>query len=203
MRYALLFLFLAGFAGCAPHANAVATTTAQPAASGSDAEILRHLDDRTWVVQKLASMAAADQDARNNDKPFEDLDRAHTHVLKLMLTRYRWFTIDTFGKEADQNAWLLVQHADLDPGFQSRMLTILEGLPNGQTDPKNVAYLHDRVACGSIPCTQRYGTQGHCVGKGRWEPFPIEEPDRVDERRRSVGMESLAEYQKMFVDFCK
>jgi hypothetical protein len=50
---------------------------------------------------------------------------------------------------------------------------------------------------------QRFGTQGQCSGPGTWDPHPVEEPARLDERRRAVGLESLAEYQRLFKDLCR
>lgn len=78
-----------------------------------------------------------------------------------------------------------------------------------ETNPRNYAYLYDRAAfITQVPGTgavmmiqpgrrQRYGTQGRCES-GRWEPFPLGEPDRVDQLRATVGLEPLAEYRKMF-----
>ena len=49
---------------------------------------------------------------------------------------------------------------------------------------------------------QRYGTQGHCTGAGTWEPWPCEDPARLDERRASVGLEPEAAYIARFKDIC-
>ncbi len=39
-----------------------------------------------------------------------------------------------------------------------------------------------------------YGTQVAAMEDGQAVPWPIEEPDRVDERRMSVGLPPLSEY---------
>ena len=106
---------------------------------------------------------------------------------------YPWFTISEFGLEGNQNAWLLVQHADHDPPFQRQVLTILEPLAaKGETNPKKYAYLYDRVASSFAEPKerklQRYGTQGMCSGPGTWEPLPVEDPDKLDERRAAIGL---------------
>ena len=41
---------------------------------------------------------------------------------------------------------------------------------------------------------QIYGTQFRIID-GVTEPFPIEDPDHVDERRTRVGLETTAEYE--------
>ena len=124
------------------------------------------------------------------------------------MQKYSWFTISEWGKAADGNAWLLVQHADHDREFQQDILAKLEKLyPIGETRPDHYAYLYDRVATAfqdpAKRTLQRYGTQGKCIGPGKWEPFPIEDPDQVDARRASVGLPPLAEYIERFKDICK
>ena len=134
---------------------------------------------------------------------FAALDTENTEQLKKLLKIYPWFKISEFGKEADSNAWLLVQHADLDSEFQKEVLVILEKLlPQHDTSSVNYAYLYDRVQSSfkdpSKRKLQRYGTQGKCVGPGIWEPNPVEDPTHLDERRKEMGMTSEADYIKVF-----
>jgi hypothetical protein len=96
----------------------------------------------------------------------------------------------------------------MDPPFQRQVLAILEPLAaKGETNPKNYAYLYDRVASSfQNPAErklQRYGTQGQCTGPGTWEPLPVENPDKLDERRAAIGLPPMAEYKKLFVTQCK
>jgi hypothetical protein len=184
--------------------------------------------DKEWVKAKLQHMVEIDQYVRQpSDIPelrkFSDeeryeysqrhserflaIDRQNTADLKELLKIYPWFTISEFGTEASQYAWLLVQHADLDAPFQRQVLAILEPLAaKGETNPKNYAYLYDRVASSfQNPAErklQRYGTQGECSGPGTWDPLPVQDPDKLDERRAAVGLPPMAEYKKMFVDVC-
>jgi hypothetical protein len=135
------------------------------------------------------------------------VDVANTAEMKALLEKYGWFGISQFGAQADNNAWLLVQHADKDPEFQREIVARLEPLAaRGETKPSHFALLFDRVALSySDPdkqTLQRYGTQGRCTGPGTWAPFPVEDPGNLDERRRSVGLSPMAEYQKVFKDLC-
>ncbi|UUX98683.1 DUF6624 domain-containing protein [Sphingomonas sp. J315] len=127
-----------------------------------------------------------------------DLDEANTKWLKAQIERSGWFTIGKYGEDADTAAWLLVQHADRDPAFQNDVLRVLASLVDRKdTSPTNYAYLYDRVAVNSAR-PQRYGTQGRCTTSGIWEPRPIEDPGRLDERRASVGLEPQAKYSARF-----
>jgi hypothetical protein len=123
------------------------------------------------------------------------IDCANTAWLKTQLAEIRWFDIPSYGGEADNAAWHLVQHADREPDFQRRMLKELEALPNGHTNPKRIGYLWDRVARADKRL-QRYGTQGQCTD-GIWKPFDVEDPEHLDERRKALGMEPIAEHAKV------
>jgi len=184
--------------------------------------------DKAWVKKKLRHMVDVDQYLRTYALPgqaryskpeesyynqkaferFEKIDRQNTGELKALLTKYSWFTISEWGRGADNDAWLIVQHADHDRDFQKAVLTKLEKLyPAGETEPSNYAYLYDRVATSfSDPAKrqlQRYGTQGECIGAGEWKPFPMEDPENVDARRAAVGLPPLAEYIPLVKELCK
>lgn len=99
-------------------------------------------------------------------------------------------------------AWFLVQHADREPDFQRRMLAYLQGLPEGHTSAQRIAYLWDRVA-GQDGTPQRYATQGVCQPDGSWKPHPVEDPERLDERRVALGMKPIAEHiAAMGTEYC-
>ncbi len=129
-------------------------------------------------------------------------NRAHTDTVRALIDRHGWFDIGRFGAIADQDGWILVQHADHDPGFQQEVLDILaDRVEAGQSDPARYAYLYDRVqAQAGQP--QRYGTQGRCVAKGAWEPLPLELPEYVDRLRAEVGLGTLKAYQAQVASLC-
>jgi hypothetical protein len=129
------------------------------------------------------------------------VDVDNTAWLKGEIARRGWPRISRDGKEADQQAWLLVQHADHDPTWQAQVLAKLAELaPKGETNPKNYAYLFDRVAM-KRGGPQRYGTQGHCIAVGEWRPFD-DEPGDLDARRASVGLPAEADYISGFKTRC-
>ncbi len=102
-----------------------------------------------------------------------------------------WWPISEVGERVSLNIWLLVQHADRDPDFQKHVLGLMEPMvETGEVNARNFAYLYDRV---NDP--QRYGTQLMCI-EGAYGPQPLEDPDRVDELRKSVSLGPLADYIK-------
>ena len=146
-------------------------------------------DERAFLVAYLHRLSA--------------LDAENLRTFKALLDRWGWFDRGTWGNEADQNAWVLTQHADADLPFQKRVLGLLEPLiESGGTSPSHFAYLYDRVAVNDHRL-QRFGTQGYCTGPGAWIPRPIENPAHVDERRKAVGLPPLAEYIAGFKGICQ
>ena len=130
------------------------------------------------------------------------LDAENLRTFKALLDRWGWFNRSVWGDNADSDAWLLVQHVDEDLSFQKHVLTLLEPLvQTGGTDPSNFALLYDRVAVNGRRL-QRFGTQGYCVGPGKWAPRPIEDTEHVDERRKAVGLPPLADYIASFQNIC-
>lgn len=67
----------------------------------------------------------------------------------------------------------------------------MKSLPVGEVDPAHIAYLEDRVLMRNNK-PQIYGTQFQGMGQDM-HVYPIQDPDRVDERRASVGLCSFAE----------
>lgn len=122
-------------------------------------------------------------------------DHANTEWLKGIVASQGWPTRSQVGDGAAGVAWLLVQHADADPAFQAQALRLMEPLvTTGEVNPKNYAYLYDRVMLKLVG-KQRYATQLTCRA-GRYVPQPIEDDRKVDSLRRGVGLGSLADYEQ-------
>jgi hypothetical protein len=157
-------------------------------------QAVRHvITDKKWV-EGLPPLAANNWGLAFASR-MTAIDCANTAWLKTQLAQIHWFDIPTYGGQADNAAWHLVQHADREPEFQRRMLKELEALPKGHTDAKRIGYLWDRVARADKRL-QRYGTQGQCTD-GIWKPFEVEDPEHLDERRKTLGMEPIAEHAKV------
>jgi hypothetical protein len=125
---------------------------------------------------------------------FDQVDRANTERLKQIVDKYGWPSTKSFGESAEVAAWLIALHADFDRPFQHRVLELLESsTAQGESPARHRAYLYDRVAVAEHK-PQRWGTQGRCVAN-KWEPYPIEDADTVDQRRAAVGMTPMATYR--------
>jgi hypothetical protein len=117
--------------------------------------------------------------------------------LKEMIHTNGWPGQSFVGVDGADAAWLIAQHADHDPTFQRECLELMEDAVRiGEASQSNLAYLTDRVLLNEH-AMQRYGTQFRLSENGP-EPFPLEDPERVDELRAGVGLIPLEEYRRLF-----
>lgn len=148
---------------------------------------------------KLLKMADADSRLRSQlvetgelfggyNSKMAELHQEHAEKLGLIVEEFGWPGTSLVGKEGSCAAWLVLQHAIGSPSLQRRCLPILkEAAQAGEIDPAHVAYLEDRIRVFEGR-PQTYGTQFDWNGRGVMSPHPIEDLERVDEYRASVGL---------------
>ncbi len=147
------------------------------------------------LATEINQMTEADQDMR--EKNLEDgswdveLDKRNTERMKEIVAQIGWPSASKVGGEASTNAWLLVQHADHDVDFQAVCLALMQELPAGEVRPEDIALLTDRVRVNRGQ-PQLYGTQFRQID-GKHVPKEIEDVENVDERRKTMNLDTLAE----------
>jgi hypothetical protein len=143
--------------------------------------------------RELLAMQDADQAERTGQAsgPWNDLRRSDR--LSEIIEEHGWPGHELVGEDGASAAWVIAQHSDLDVALQEEALELMRAaVDEGDADATELAYLEDRVALNNGE-PQIYGTQIGCVD-GRAEPAELDDPDRVDERRRDVGLDPLADY---------
>lgn len=115
--------------------------------------------------------------------------------LEEVLDKYGYPGYDLVGKEGEKNYWVMVQHCDFDPDFQSRVLEKLKGqVEMKNADGRNFGLLTDRVNLNKGK-KQIYGTQVTYISEtGQAIPKPLDDSLNVNERRNAVGLEPIEEY---------
>lgn len=165
------------------------------------------LNDVEYVKNIINRMVLIDQEIRQyfientNDqeaiKLMEKVDCFNTTKMKEILSIHGWVSISKFGAQADNQTWLLVQHADHDPFFQAGCVFILGTLiDKAETDKKYYAYLYDRVALKfpGLGMKQKYGTQFN----DEFELLPYEGSiETLNEERCKMGLSSIEEYMEL------
>jgi hypothetical protein len=171
---------------------------APPPPEGADLELRQELLRRRDADQApRREMRPGSPIDRNLLEQMEATQRDNVEWLKKVIAQNGWPGRSLVGIDGADAAWLIAQHADHDPDFQSECLGHIEkAAAAGQVTPSNVAYLTDRVMLKEKGY-QRYGTQFQHGVTGP-EPRPLEDPDRVDELRASAGLIRLADYRKGF-----
>lgn len=123
----------------------------------------------------------------------EAVHRRNAARLRAILDESGWPTERLVGSDGAEAAWRVAQHAIGEPDFQRRALRLLqEAASRGEVPAWQPAMLEDRIRMFEGR-PQLYGTQLEPDDEGRLRPHPIEDPERVEERRRAVGLEPLAE----------
>lgn len=164
-----------------------------------DQAIRMVLTEARWTAGMSPRVRANWEGVRNLRETAIDCE--NTAWLKTQLKKVGWFDARKYGKEADTAAFFLVQHADREPEFQRQTLEALRKLPPDATSLKNVAYLVDRVerAAGR---PQVYGTQWSCMPNGDAHLQDAIDPDHLDERRQSVGLEPVKPSPRLAASDC-
>lgn len=165
--------------------------------------------DCSALKTRLSDMASADQRVRHEHQQLsadpnrtrlqqEDLDQrwsridgTNTAELKAILAACGW----PQGEQASHLAWLLAQHADKDRAFQRTARDLLEAaVKKGVAAPRDLAYLADRIATAEGR-PQEYGTQFTMPDRCTLTMLPVDSIDQVNRRRRTLGMQSIEEYE--------
>lgn len=112
-----------------------------------------------------------------------------------ILNQYGWLGPQDVGMNRSQALFLVIQHADLKT--QQKYLPMIEKAEReGKILSSNLAILQDRIAMREGR-KQIYGSQEFKdKTTGMSYRYPIIDPDKLDERRKSMGLQPMKEYDK-------
>ena len=154
------------------------------------------------LSQELSRMLAEDQaaqqkilDGNGARQAHEELSRRNLDRMKVIVAQVGWPTITMVGTDGAFDAWLLVQEADNEPEFQAHCLQLMQACAPDEVGQRLIGFLDDRIrAAAGRP--QLYGTQFQQGPDGKPEPWQIEDPDHLDERRAAIGLGPFEEYRR-------
>lgn len=152
-------------------------------------------------------MAQEEQDARTDlvrrgvldqDHPLRAMHLRHATRLGEILDEGGWPGVSRAGTEGAEAAWLVAQHAAaVDLPLAERCVELLgRAVEAGDAPARHLAILTDAVRWQEGR-PQVYGSV-HVVDQRSQTvvPWPIEDPDDVDERRAAVGLPELAAHTR-------
>lgn len=122
----------------------------------------------------------------------------HERLLAAIFARYGYPGYDMVGEKGSNDFWLMVQHCDMDVPFQQKVLAAMYvQVQKHNADPKNFAYLTDRVAVNTGH-KQIYGTQlMYNTDSCQAIPRPLADSLKVNEQRKAIGLEPIETYLNM------
>lgn len=111
-----------------------------------------------------------------------------------ILSQYGWLGPQEVGFNGSQALFMVIQHADLKT--QKKYLPIIKKAEKqGKTLSSNLAILQDRIAVREGK-KQIYGSQGFKdKATGISYICPMINPDKLDKRRKSMGLVPMEEYE--------
>ncbi|QJB42393.1 hypothetical protein HF324_32915 [Chitinophaga oryzae] len=165
---------------------------------------------KTALKNELAEMVKTDQIAafvrqgKYKEYTQEQWDRfkdsvytTHQKRIAVIFRQYGFPGIDMVGKEGSNHFWLLVQHSDKFPGFQTKVLKAMEKEVKKQNaNPNNYAYLYDRVQVNAGK-KQLFGTQVTYQVNTTGRAFPkigLIDSVNVDKIRKEYTLSPLKDY---------
>jgi hypothetical protein len=110
--------------------------------------------------------------------------------LEEMIDHHGWLGKSLVGEDGAEAAWLIVQHAISRPDLQRRFLPLLKAqIERGENPAWQAAFLEDRILSFEGK-PQIYGSQFDWNERNAMSPNEIFEPEKIDERRAAVGLET-------------
>lgn len=102
---------------------------------------------------------------------------------------------DLVGSEATHKFWMIIQHLDNYPDFQSQVLRKMERAVNdGKAEKVDFAYLYDRI-CINEGRPQYYGTQYYYEADSKtYMLHPTDNIENTNAERAEMGLSSVEVY---------
>ena len=153
-----------------------------------DSDLLKQLEQ--LKKKDIATREKLLSEGRLYGQYAQEMRKVHienAHALDEIVSKHGWPTISKVGVEGTRHAWLIAQHAICTPELQRKFCKLLsEAAEKGDAPKKQVAFLTDRIRFNEGK-PQIYGTVLDWNERGEFT-CELEDPDKVDELRNSVGM---------------
>ncbi|WP_339716832.1 DUF6624 domain-containing protein [Cyclobacterium amurskyense] len=131
------------------------------------------------------------------NKEMAEIHNKNTKTLNEIINKIGYPTLDKVGKEANEATWLIIQHSIGQPNFMKKCVKLLEiAIHQNKANSKNLAYLTDRIAVFENK-PQLYGTQFDWDESGELSPNTFDDLKKVNQRRKSIGLNSIEEQTKI------
>lgn len=152
-------------------------------------------DDQSYRIQlsNLKKNNAPAEEITSVSKLIVKKDSLNLIKVSKIINKYGWLGPQDIGMDGSQALFLVIQHADLKTQKQFYAI-VKKAEQEGKTLSSNLAILEDRIAMREGR-NQLYGSQGFKdKTTNKNYIYPILDPDKLDERRKSMGMPPMNTY---------
>ncbi len=158
--------------------------------------------------EKLALMIQRDHSMREvllsrgvlSDAYHPEMEKIHienARKLEALIEKHGFPVLSNAGEKGVRNSWLIIQHAISLPDFMRECLTQMRLAAAAQDYVLElIAYTEDRIRVFEGR-PQLYGTNLDWVD-GELKLTPVEEPEKLDLRRKSFGLPPISKVQTQY-----
>jgi len=137
-----------------------------------------------------------DQDSRIDNLNVDSIDQNNLAIIEKVIEKCGFPTLESAGENGHTAIWLVIQHASADKRKQYFPM-FLEAANKGFLEQQDIALMEDRMLMDDGK-PQLYGSQVFMNTDGTYELYELQEPEKVDSRRRLKEMGTLKEYLSFF-----
>jgi len=129
-----------------------------------------------------------------------ELNAENLIEMNRLLAQYGWPKYSDVGNLAADAPLLVINHHESEEFRMKYLDQVKEVCLAGEGSCMEYAKIHDRILVNTDR-PQTFGMQFKFNSSGDLEPFPIENPETVDQRRKEIGLEPLAVYLKRKINY--
>ena len=159
-----------------------------------------HTEDQKYRIQTKAiedSLGWESEEMGKLWKKIHEVDASNLKIVEQIIEKHGWLGPEEIGKKANSTLFLVIQHSNLE--VQEKYLPIMrQAVKDGKARSQSFALLEDRVLLGQGKL-QIYGSQIHTdPNTNEMYVAPLQEPEKVNERRENMGLGTIEEYAAYF-----
>ena len=130
----------------------------------------------------------------------QEIAKDNYEMMLQLLDKYGWPQYSKVGKIAADAPLLIINHHEEDAIREKYINQIKQSCLNNEGSCIEYAKIQDRILVNNNQ-PQLYGMQFRYNDQRALEPFPIKDPEYVDQRRKAIGLEPLSIYLKRKINY--
>jgi hypothetical protein len=130
----------------------------------------------------------------------QEIGQKNYEVMKELLEEYGWPKYSTVGELAADAPLLIINHHESESVRVQYLPQIKKACLENEGSCMEYAKIQDRILVNTNQ-PQIYGMQFRYNSERELEPFPIKDPEYVDQRRAEIGLEPLRDYLKRKINY--